>query len=34
MCQRRKKNRVIWAYKDDHTDIAGVKTMAWTWQHY
>lgn len=23
--------RGIWAYKDDHTQIAGVTTMTWTW---
>ncbi|MBB4577281.1 MULTISPECIES: hypothetical protein [Rhizobium] len=23
--------RGIWAYKDDHTQIAGVETMEWTW---
>ncbi|MGF9567861.1 hypothetical protein AAIH70_30780 [Neorhizobium sp. BT27B] len=23
--------RGIWAYKDDTTSIAGVKTMQWTW---
>ena len=23
----------IWAYKDDSTAIAGVSTMAWTWEN-
>lgn len=32
-CAREEKKRVlgIWAYKDDRTDLAGVKTVVWTW---
>lgn len=29
--EERKKIRGIWAYKEDRTDLAGVNTMAWTW---
>jgi hypothetical protein len=25
--------RGIWAYKEDRTDLTGVKTMAWTWSN-
>jgi len=25
--------RGIWAYKDDRTDLVGVKTMVWTWDN-
>ena len=25
--------RGIWAYKEDRTDLAGVKTMIWTWDN-
>lgn len=25
--------RGIWAYKEDRTDLAGVKTMVWTWDN-
>lgn len=34
-CAREEKKpiRGIWAYKDDRTDIAGVKTMVWTWDN-
>lgn len=32
-CAREEKRRVlgIWAYKDDRTDLAGVRTAVWTW---
>ena len=32
-CAREEKKRVlgIWAYKDDRTDLAGVRTVVWTW---
>jgi len=32
-CSREEKKRVlgIWAYKDDRTDVAGVRTVAWNW---
>lgn len=32
-CARDEKKRVlgIWAYKDDRTDLSGVKTVVWTW---
>lgn len=32
-CAREEKKPVlgIWAYKDDRTDLAGVKTVAWNW---
>lgn len=32
-CAREEKKRVlgIWAYKDDRTDLPGVKTVVWTW---
>lgn len=29
--EEKKKIRGIWAYKDDRTNIEGVKTMVWTW---
>lgn len=25
--------RGIWAYKEDHTRVAGVQTMEWTWSN-
>ena len=25
--------RGIWAYKDDRTNVEGVKTMVWTWDN-
>lgn len=25
--------RGIWAYKDDRTNVVGVKTMVWTWDN-
>lgn len=25
--------RGIWAYKEDRTDLAGLKTMVWTWDN-
>ena len=25
--------RGIWVYKEDRTDLAGVKTMVWTWDN-
>lgn len=31
--EEKKKIRGIWAYKDDRTDLAGVNTMAWTWDN-
>jgi len=31
--EEKKKVRGIWAYKDDRTDLAGVNTMAWTWDN-
>ena len=32
-CAREEKKRVlgIWAYKDDRTDLEGVRTVVWTW---
>lgn len=32
-CAREEKKSVlgIWAYKDDRTDLAGVRTVVWTW---
>ena len=32
-CAREEKKRVlgIWAYTDDRTDVAGVRTVVWTW---
>lgn len=32
-CAREEKKRVlgIWAYKDDRTDLPGVKPVVWTW---
>jgi len=32
-CAREEKKRVlgIWAYTDDRTDLAGVRTVVWTW---
>lgn len=34
-CAKEEKRplRGIWAYKDDRTDLAGVNTMAWTWDN-
>lgn len=29
----KKKTRGIWAYKEDRTDLAGVKTMVWSWDN-
>lgn len=33
-CAKDEKKKVIgiWAYKDDRTNIAGVKTVTWTWK--
>ena len=31
--EEKKNIRGIWAYKDDHTEIAGVNTMVWTWDN-
>lgn len=31
--EEKKKMRGIWAYKEDRTDLAGVNTMAWTWDN-
>ncbi len=25
--------RGVWAYKEDRTDLVGVKTMVWTWEN-
>ncbi len=32
-CAREEKEKVlgIWAYKDDRTNLTGVKTVVWTW---
>lgn len=32
-CAKQEKSKVrgIWAYKEDRTNIEGVKTMVWTW---
>lgn len=32
-CAKEEKKRVlgIWAYKDDRTDLTGVRTVAWSW---
>lgn len=32
-CAREEKKRIlgIWAYKDDRTDLDGVRTVVWTW---
>ncbi len=32
-CAREEKRRVlgIWAYKNDRTDLSGVRTVVWTW---
>jgi hypothetical protein len=32
-CAREEKKRVLglWAYKDDRTNLAGVRTVVWTW---
>ena len=32
-CAKEEKKRIlgIWAYKDDRTNLAGVRTVAWTW---
>ena len=32
-CARKEKKRVlgIWAYKNDRTNLTGVKTVVWTW---
>jgi hypothetical protein len=32
-CARAEKKRVlgIWAYKDDRSDLPGVRTVVWTW---
>lgn len=31
--EENKKNRGIWAYKADRTDLAGVNTMVWSWDN-
>lgn len=31
--EENKKIRGIWAYKEDRTELAGVRTMAWTWDN-
>jgi len=31
--EEKKKIRGIWAYKEDRTNIEGVKTMVWTWDN-
>jgi hypothetical protein len=32
-CAREEKKRVlgIWAYRDDRTDMQGIRTVVWTW---
>lgn len=32
-CAREEKQRIlgIWAYRDDRTDLPGVRTVVWTW---
>lgn len=32
-CAREEKKRVlgVWAYKDDRTDLTGLRTVVWTW---
>lgn len=32
-CTKEEKKKIlgIWAYKDDHTNLPGVTTVAWTW---
>jgi hypothetical protein len=29
--EEKKKMLGIWAYTDDRTDLAGVRTIVWTW---
>jgi hypothetical protein len=33
VCAREEKKRIlgIWAYKDDRTNLVGVRTVVWTW---
>lgn len=31
--EEKKKIRGIWAYKGDHTELAGVNTMVWSWDN-
>ena len=31
--EEKKNVRGIWAYKEDRTNLAGVKTMVWTWDN-
>ena len=33
VCAREEKKRIlgIWAYKDDRTNLEGVRTVVWTW---
>jgi len=33
-CAREERKRVlgIWAYKDDRTNLPGVRTVVWTWE--
>tara|TARA_R110001599_G_scaffold333529_1_gene549515 strand:- start:622 stop:993 length:372 start_codon:yes stop_codon:yes gene_type:complete len=31
--EEEKKIRGIWAYKEDRTDLTGVKTMVWNWDN-
>jgi hypothetical protein len=31
--EERRKIRGLWAYSDDRTDLAGVSTVAWTWDN-
>jgi hypothetical protein len=31
--EERKNLRGIWAYKEDRTNVEGVKTMVWTWDN-
>ena len=32
-CAKEEKKKIlgIWAYKDDHTNLTGVRTVVWTW---
>jgi hypothetical protein len=32
-CAREEGKKVlgVWAYKDDHTNLEGVRTVVWTW---
>ena len=32
-CAKEEKKKIlgIWVYKDDHTNLTGVRTVVWTW---